>query len=475
MRGTRRFVVSILLVALVVVGLDGTLFLLGKKPRLGLDLQGGLSVVLTAPKGTRSDVLDETVNILRNRIDRAGVGEPQISREGGNNILIEIPGVRHPEELLKLVGQTAQLQFRRVQSVIAPSDPGFATATVSTTDDPNQAVTYPGIDGNKYKLDKATLKGDAIGSASAVIDNNGTWHVQLGFKGDASKTWQDFTGTLACDPAGSPTRQIGIVLDSQVQSAPQVSTNVVCHQGINTGTTDISGNFTEQKAKDLALVLNTGALPVKLEPSQVQAVSATLGRQSLRAGLLAGALGLLLVMLFVAVYYRSLGLQTWIGLLAFTGLIYGLVVLLGDTIGWNLTLAGIAGLIVSIGITTDSYIVFFERVKEEVHQGKTLRSSVDRGFHSALRTLFTADTVTFFAALILFILAIGSVRGFALTLGMATALDVALFLALTYPLAALLARSRLFSQGRFIGMRQALEGTGQRSLLRKVYRSEFNI
>ena len=162
MRGTRRFVVSILLVALVVVGLDGTLFLLGKKPRLGLDLQGGLSVVLTAPKGTRSDVLDETVNILRNRIDRAGVGEPQISREGGNNILIEIPGVRHPEELLKLVGQTAQLQFRRVQSVIAPSDPGFATATVSTTDDPNQAVTYPGIDGNKYKLDKATLKGDAI-------------------------------------------------------------------------------------------------------------------------------------------------------------------------------------------------------------------------------------------------------------------------------------------------------------------------
>ena len=189
MRGTRRFVVSILLVALVVVGLDGTLFLLGKKPRLGLDLQGGLSVVLTAPKGTRSDVLDETVNVLRNRIDRAGVGEPQISREGGNNILIEIPGVRHPEELLKLVGQTAQLQFRRVQSVIAPSDPGFATATVSTTDDPNQAVTYPGIDGNKYKLDKATLKGDAIGSASAVIDNNGTWHVQLGFKGDDGGWW----------------------------------------------------------------------------------------------------------------------------------------------------------------------------------------------------------------------------------------------------------------------------------------------
>ena len=195
----------------------------------------------------------------------------------------------------------------------------------------------------------------------------------------------------------------------------------------------------------------------------------------MRAGLFAGALGLILVMLYVAVYYRSLGLQTWIGLGTFSALTYSLVVLLGKSIGWNPTLAGIAGLIVSIGITTDSYIVFFERVKEEVHAGKTLRSSIDRGYKSALHTLLIADAVTFFAAVILFLLAVGSVKGFALTLGMATALDVALFLALTYPLAALLARSKTFSQGRFLGMKGALEGTGKTGLLRKIFRSEFAI
>jgi protein-export membrane protein SecD/preprotein translocase SecF subunit len=474
-RGTRRFVTSIVLVALVVVGLVATIVMLGYKPKLGLDLQGGLSVVLTAPPHTSSAKLEEALNILRNRIDRAGVGEPQISREGSDNVLIELPGVKDPQSLLKLIGQTAQLQFRQVKGVITPSSPGFATATVSTTDDPNQVVTYTGSDGAKYVLDKATLTGSGIQSASAVIDNQGVWHVNLSFKSDAAKTWQDFTGRLACLPAGTPSRQIGIVLDQVVQSAPQVSTNVQCNVGINTGSTDITGAFTQKQAKDLALVLNTGALPVKLTQSQVQTISPTLGKQSLRAGLTAGVIGLALVMLYVAVYYRALGLQTWVGLIVFSTLIYCLVIVLGNTIGFSLTLAGIAGLIVAIGITTDSYVVFFERVKEEVHQGRTLRSSIDRGFHNALRTLFTADSVTFFAALILFILAVGSVRGFALTLGMATALDVGLFLALTYPLAAILARSHLFSEGRFIGMREALEGRKQKGLARKIYRSEFDI
>ncbi|GAC1364962.1 MAG: protein translocase subunit SecD [Actinomycetota bacterium] len=475
MKATRRFVTAVVLVALVVVGLLATILLAQRtlKPRLGLDLQGGLSVVLTAPPGTRPDVLDETVNVLRNRIDSAGVSEPQISREGKENILIEIPGLKDSSALLKLVGQTAELFFRPVTTVLPAA--ASATQTVSATDDPQQAVILADKSANKFQLGPAVLKGDGIKNATAVVDVNGNWRVDLTFKSDASKTWASFTGQLSCNPTGSPTRQVAIDLDGKVQSAPQMDSTLQCNVGITSGTTSITGNFSETDAKNLALVLNTGALPVKLTQSQVQSVSATLGKQSLRAGLIAGALGLALVMLYVAVYYRTLGFQTWIGLFAFSSLIYALVVLLGRSIGFNLTLAGIAGLIVSVGITTDSYIVFFERVKEEVHAGKTLRSSIDRGFRSARGTLFTADAVTFFAAVTLYLLAVGSVRGFALTLGIATALDVALFLALTYPLAALLARNKFFADSRFMGMRPILEGSGQKGLLRKIYRSEFAI
>jgi protein-export membrane protein SecD/preprotein translocase SecF subunit len=479
-KAPRRFVTSVVLVFLVVAGLVAAIVVTGAKPKLGLDLQGGLSVVLTAPKGTPSDKINEAVNILRNRIDRAGVGEPQISREGSSNILIEIPGVKDSVALLKLVGQTAQLQFRPVVNILSPSDPGYATATVAeSADAKDQQLTLAGAsltDKVKYVVGPVAVDGSGVSGATAIINpNNGQWSVSLDFKSDAAKQWTAFTGKLACNQAGSPTRDIAIVLDNVVQSAPAVATDVACNTGITSGTTSITGVGDQTAAKNLALVLATGALPVKLTQSTVQSVSATLGKASLRAGLFAGALGLILVMLYVALYYRSLGLQTWIGLLTFSTLVYALVVLLGKFIGWNLTLAGIAGLIVSIGITTDSYIVFFERVKEEVHAGKTLRSSIDRGYRSALHTLLIADAVTFFAAVILFLLAVGSVKGFALTLGMATALDVALFLALTYPLAGLLARSKVFSQGRLIGMKAALEGTGQTGILRKIFRSEFAI
>jgi protein-export membrane protein SecD/preprotein translocase SecF subunit len=479
MKATRRFVTSVVLVFLVVAGLIGTILVTGMKPKLGLDLQGGLSVVLTAPNGTPSDKITEAVNILRNRIDRAGVGEPAISREGRNNILIEIPGVKDSSALLKLVGQTAELQFRPVIQLLNPGDPGYATATVApSADAQNQQLTLGGTssaDKTKYVVGPMAVGGSGVSGATAVVDpNTGAWSVSLDFKSDAAKTWTQFTGKLACNQGD--TRKIAIVLDNTVQPGPPaVSTNVACNTGITSGSTSITGIGDQTGAKNLALVLSTGALPVKLTQSTVQSVSPTLGKASLRAGLIAGVLGLILVMLYVAIYYRSLGLQTWIGLLTFSALIYALVVLLGQSIGWNLTLAGIAGLIVSIGITTDSYIVFFERVKEEVHAGKTLRTSIDRGFKSALRTLLTADSVTFIAALVLFLLAVGSVKGFALTLGMATALDVVLFLALTYPLAALLGRSKLFSEGRFIGMKGALEGTGSRGLMRKIFRSEFDI
>ncbi|MGH2731749.1 MAG: protein translocase subunit SecD [Actinomycetota bacterium] len=474
MRGVRGYVWSVALVALVVAGILGATLATGLRPRLGLDLRGGLRVILTAPEGTRSDVLDKTVEVLRNRVDKAGVAEPEISREGSTNILIQLPGTKDPERLLGLVGRTAQLQFRQVLEEIFEGDPRYESIQVSASDDPNAEMVLLGEEKTKLRLSPMELSGSAIRDARASLDPGETfWSVNLRFDREGAKRWEAFTGRLAC--LQGPTRQIGIVLDAVVESHVPPAEDVQCNVGITGGDTRITGSFTQEEARNLALVLTTGALPVTLQQSEVTTVSATLGRESLRAGLIAGFLGLALVMLYVLIYYRALGLQTWVGLMVFASVIYGLVVLLGAAIGFSLTLAGIAGLIVSIGIATDSYIVFFERVKEEVHQGRTLRSSMDRGFTHAWRTLRTANFVTILAAIVLYILAVGPVRGFALTLGMATTLDLALFALLTWPLAALLARNRLFSEGRFIGMRKALEGGREAGWTRKILRSEFNI
>ena len=476
MKKSNRHVVSIVLVGLVLAVLLGTVFSLNLKPKLGLDLRGGLSVTLTAPEGTQDDVLDKTVGTLLGRVDRAGVAEPEITREGSNNIFIQLPGTEDPARLLRLIGKTAQLQFRQVLEIIPESDPRFASSTVTDSDDLESEVIATDDAGlTKFRLAKAELTGDGVRKGTALPSSQSVnWEVSVNFKREGGKIWESFTGRLAC--LQGPERQVAIVLDGIVESSPQIAEDVQCNTGISGGTTQITGTFTEKEAKDLALVLTTGALPVELEQSEVRTVSPTLGKDSLRAGLFAGALGLALVLLYVLIYYRTLGLQTWIGLAVFSSTIYGLIVVFGAWIGWNLTLSGIAGLIVSIGIATDSYIVFFERIKEEIHEGRTLRSSIDKGFGHAWRTMRTANTVTILAAVVLYFLAVGPVRGFALALGMATIIDLIITYTLTWPLAALLARSSFFAEGRFIGMRGALEGGRKEgSLLRKIYRSEFNI
>jgi protein-export membrane protein SecD/preprotein translocase SecF subunit len=460
----------------VVAGIVAGVIATKAQPRLGLDLRGGVSLILTAPEGTDEAILDRTISVLRNRVDSAGVAEPEISKEGRNHVLVQLPGTKDPERLLKLIGQTAQLQFRQVKQVVTQGDVAYEATKVSETDDPAAEVTLLGEDKKtKYVLAPVAVTGAGIGDASAVpnVDNPG-WYVKVEFKGESRKAWQDFTGKLACEPLGQPSRNVAIILDHVVESAPEIAAEVQCNQGLTD--TSITGAFSHEDAQDLAVVLKAGALPVKLEQSEVRTVSATLGKESLKAGLAAGALGLVLVMLYVLIYYRTLGLQTWLGLLVFSTIIYGLILTLGSLLGFSLTLSGIAGLIVSIGIATDSYIVFFERVKEEVHTGRTLRSSMDRGFKGAWRTLRTANTVTIMAAIVLYLLAVGPVRGFALALGMATTLDLMIFVLLTWPLAALLARSKFFAESRVLGMRRALEGKkGGNALARKIYRSEFAI
>lgn len=472
MSKSRRHGISALAVGLFAVVLFGSTFLFDLSPRLGLDLRGGLSVTLTAPEGTPEDELRQAVEILRQRVDRAGVAEPEISTQGNENVFIQLPGTDDPERLLELIGRTAQLQFRPVERLIPPGDPEHDTAEVVDTAPAEEAGIFASDEGDlMYQLGPAEVTGDAIRQATAQpVELN--WQVLIDFKRSDVGDWEQFTGQLACNSGVQ--RQVAIVMDGVVESAPGISSSVACNEGITE--TSITGNFSETEAKDLALVLTAGALPVELTQSEVRNVSASLGGDALRAGLLAGLIGLVLVMLYMLLYYRALGLQTWLSLLVFGMIIYGLVVYFGELIGWNLTLSGIAGLIVSVGIATDSNIVFYERIKEELHSGRSLRVAVDRGFANSWRTMRAANLVTILAALVLYFLAVGPVRGFAFALGVATALDLALIYLLTWPLAAVLARNSFFSDNPVMGMRRAMEGGEKRGTLsRKIYRSEFNV
>ena len=294
----------------------------------------------------------------------------------------------------------------------------------------------------KYVLGASLLTGTEVKSALATIDTNGTvptgeWIVELSFK--SAKKWGDITEKYV-------QQRIAIVLDGLTESAPTIN------EKIPDGRARISGNFTKSSARSLANVLKYGALPVQFEQSQTQTISPTLGKKSLHAGLLAGVLGLGLVLIYAILYYRGLGLVTVLGLLVFGGLNYSLVVILGHTIGFTLTLAGIAGLIVSVGISADSYVVFYERLKDEVREGRSLRQSVDRGFSRAFRTILAADFVSFLAAATLYLLSVGEVRGFAFTLGLATILDVAVAYLFTKPFVTLITRTKLFTEGRFVGI-----------------------
>ncbi|MCL9798393.1 protein translocase subunit SecD, partial [Frankia sp. AgKG'84/4] len=286
--------------------------------------------------------------------------------------------------------------------------------------------------------DVKTASAGLAGSGGATNVNTGAWVVNVEFTGSGQKK---FT-TLTEETIG---KQVAIVLDGVVQSAPSTNERIA-------GSAQISGSFTQSDAEDLANVLRYGALPLAFERSQAESISPTLGKDSLHGGLLAGALGLLLVVAYSFLYYRALGIVVVTSLAVSGGLVYAAVVLLGDAIGFTLSLAGIAGLIVSIGVTADSFVVYFERIKDEVQSGRTVRAAADRAWPAARRTMLSADTVSFLAAAVLYILSIGSVRGFAFTLGLSTLSDVLIMFIFTRPLVALLVRRRLFSASRFSGL-----------------------
>lgn len=438
----------------------------GWTPRQGLDLAGGVSIILRAEGEGSADsgVLDQTVSIIRDRIDSLGVAEPEVSRAGTSNILIQLPGLENEEQALELVGTTAQLTFRQLEEIIPPETPEKDLPEVTELKDSSvndDEVVYPGAqegDRRLYRLQPARLTGEVITEAEATLTAaGGSWNVLLDFNDEGSSDWEAFTSEMAClrDEGEQIKSQVAIVLDGQVESVAGMDPGVQCDVGIAGGQTSISSQ-TEEEARDLALVLKTGALPITLVQDQVQKVSPTLGQDSLDAGYLAGAIGIGLVMLYMLIYYRALALVVWLGLALFTATTYVTIAVLGELAGLSLSLAGIAGIIVSVGVTADSYIVAFERVKDEAQAGKTMRAAVAKGMERAFSTIIVADTVTGTAAVILFVLAVGPVRGFALTLGIATVVDVLIAFFFTRPAVNLLARSKALTEGRFLGIRRAL-------------------
>ena len=479
--GRGRLVASLVVFLVLVSGLWGWIFFKKWTPQLGLDLQGGVSIILAPAPGQQVDpgVLEQTVAIIRNRIDQLGVAEPDIAQQG-ETIQVQLPGAADREEAEEVIGRTAQLQMRPVLAEIAPGSPQYdeeppcdevsdavppanqdlvlceRTLAPSTPENP-EPVVLPVDQWNKLSVGPVALTGTDIDNAAAQPDQTGIgWEVALDLTGEGADKFAQVTGELACKDPADPQRRFAIVLDGVVESAPGVSEQVACDVGITGGQAVITTGGGEEDARDLALVLRTGALPIQLEIQESRSVSPTLGRSSLQAGLLAGALGLALVCVYLLVLYRGIGLAAIAELAMFGVITTAMIVILGNTVGLALTLAGIAGVIVSIGIAADSSIIYRERFRDELRAGRTIRTAADKAFESSFRTNLTGNTVSFLAAVVLYILAVGPVRGFAFTLGLSTLVDTLLLATFTKSLFALIARSPKLAGSRFMGLRSGI-------------------
>jgi len=501
----RNLIIS--LVATVVIALGGVVatIVTNTKPQLGLDLEGGASVTLQPVGKATSDALDVVIDIMRNRIDSLGVAEPEIIRQG-NTVIVNLPGIKDQDRAIELVGQTGKVLFRPVLSEttvaaanaaastststpstttagstttvagastsVASSTTAAAAATGSTTttlpagaasqitprdqDLPAKSVVLPDREGtNLYQLGPAFALGEqAISTATAQL-NNGAWVVELELKNGAKglDAWNAMAAKCYASAQGQaskecPTGGMAIVLDGKVISAPVPSTPTFSNN------VEVSGGgtgFKQSEARDLARVLKYGSVPVELKPQAAQTVSATLGKDSLHAGLIAGLVGLALVVLLMFLYYKRLAIVVVTGLALSGCLLWTTISWLSKTSGLALTLAGATGIIVSIGVTVDSYVVYFERMKDDVRAGRSMRATAERSFKSAWRTIIAADVVSLIGAGVLWYLSVGSVRGFAFFLGLSTAFDLLITYFYVRPAVILLAQRPAF-QGDVLGV-----------------------
>ena len=470
----------------VVSGQPGAAF----APELALDLQGGTSIILTPTLADGESVdpeqLTQALEIIRQRIDGTGVSEAQVSIQGEQNILVSIPGTPDASTL-QLIKASALLEFRpvitygantvvtesaavdfsqlsdtpsatpangsdalwvtdRVKAQFEALDCTQAFRTAGQVDDPAKPlVTCDDTAGFKYILGPVEVFGLNISNASSgtVTTQTGAstndWAVNLEFDAEGTAAFGTVTARLFTLP--SPQNQFAITLDGLVITAP--ATNAV----ITNGQAQITGSFTQETATVLADQLKYGALPIGFEVQSQENISATLGEDSLAAGLLAGLIGLIVVVIYMTFQYRGLASVVLGSLIVAALLVYLAVAFLSWRQGYRLSLAGVAGLIVAIGITADSFIVYFERVRDELREGKTLEVAVEAGWKRALRTILVSDAVSITAAVTLYVLTSSSVRGFAFTLGLVTLIDLLVVTLFTHPMLQLLARSKFFASG----------------------------
>jgi SecD/SecF fusion protein len=384
-----------------------------------------------------SDTLNRTLEVLRRRVDQLGVSEPSLQRSGDDRIIVELPGVSDPKQAEEVIGRTAQLTFHPVLE---------SGGTL-----PKGARDLTDEDGAKVRVGPAALTGDAVGDARAETDPSGLgrWDVNLDFRGSGGGSWATLTGQAACQPAGDPRRRVAIVLDNQVLTSPQVDPQVACDEGIAGGRTTITGNFTAESAKELALLVRAGALPVPVETLEQRTVGPSLGAAAIDASVKAAVIGVGLTLLYMIVYYRLLGAVAGIGLLVYGVLSFAVLLALRST----LTLPGIAGFVLAIGMAVDANVLVFERIKEEARAGTPLRRAVDRGFRNAFSAIADANITTLLAAVLLFFLASGAVRGFGVTLSVGVLVSMFTALVVTRVLLELLVRSgKLDNRERLTGM-----------------------
>lgn len=513
-------------------------------PKLGLDLRGGTSITLTANSDTGTidrASLELARTIIQQRVDSIGVGESEVAISGDRQIIVSVPNVQK-DDLVRMVGTTAQLYFRQVftyTQVAAPTP----TVTASPSTDATAQATTPPTDGTtiapvptasateaakgpmpmlptpgpmprptaaatpaktldelltyspseqdqtdfaayncgdpfpdvvdqplitcdqsgttKFLLGPALISGKQLTSAVAgVPQNQVSWQINLQFNDSGATDFQKVTTALATQ--SDPMNAFGIVLDGKVVSYPRVN------EAISGGRAEITGSFTQKTATELANVLKYGALPLSFTTSEVNTVSATLGGEQLTAGMIAGLIGLILVVLYSIVYYRGLFIVVVASLIIAAAITYALMVLLGQSMGFALNLPGIAGAIVAIGVTADSFIIYFERIRDEMREGRGLRSAIESGWIRSRTTILIADAVSLLSAVVLFILAIGAVRGFAFTLGLTTIIDLVVVFFFTKPLMTLLGHTKFYGEGRrFSGFEAAHMGVTAKPLVRR--------
>ena len=489
----------VLLMVVMAAGIFGTTYSGGSwAPKLALDLSGGTQMILSPKVNGSSDEnvsqeqLNQAVEIIRQRVDGAGVSEAEVTTSfgSGNNVVVSVPGTISTETR-QLIQASANMTFRPVLlsgagTAVAEdartaddklpkpsaeptdgSDRNWITADLykqyeakdctaarnedADSADPTKPMVACSTDGQeKYILGPVELSGSDISTASHSQETTGQgvttgrWAVNIQFNDAAREKFQNITSRLnaiRAQNANDPRARFAILLDGKVLSSP------VSQAVISDGKPQITGNFTEQEAKALADQLKYGALPISFTIQSEQQISATLGSEQLRVGLLTGLIGLLLVFVYSLFQYRLLGFVTMMSLVVAGIISYEAIALLGWALNYRLSLAGVAGLIVAIGATADSFIVYFERIRDEIRAGRTIPSAVNHGWQRASRTILASKAVNLLAAVVLYVVSVGSVKGFAFTLGLTAIADLVVVYLFTHPMLTLLANTRYFGEG----------------------------